>query len=195
MNFFITKWKIDGMDILVILMCSLLTVMISAAISPYNQSINIITSADAQLLPPPSISTLNEHHITDKESAVRNDSRQLPPVLEPPSIEILTKVLREGKNVIRINVSSVAEIDYCSISFLKGSTKKTVDCVEDRGSIYKGLVEAKPPYQPIEINARDVYGDSTFSVERIDVVPREPILNQVWNMINGLFSAVHSPFF
>jgi hypothetical protein len=114
--------------------------------------------------------------------------------LEPPSIEILTKVLREGKNVIRINVSSEAEIDYCSISFLKESTKKTVDCVEDRGSIYKGLVDAKPPYQPIEVNARDVYGDSTFSVERVDVVSREPILNQVWNMINGLFSAIHSYF-
>jgi hypothetical protein len=194
MNSFITKWKIDRMDILVILMCFLWTVMVSAAISPYNQSINIITAADAQLLPPPSISTLNEHHITDKESAVRNDSRQLPPVLEPPSIEILTKVLREGKNVIRINVSSEAEIDYCSISFLKESTKKTVDCVEDRGSIYKGLVDAKPPYQPIEVNARDVYGDSTFSVERVDVVSREPILNQVWNMINGLFSAIHSYF-
>jgi hypothetical protein len=194
MNSFITKWKIDRMDILVILMCFLWTVMVSAAISPYNQSINIITAADAQLLPPPSISTLNEHHITDKESAVRNDSRQLPPVLEPPSIEILTKVLREGKNVIRINVSSEAEIDYCSISFLKESTKKTVDCVEDRGSIYKGLVDAKPPYQPIEVNARDVYGDSTFSIERVDVVSREPILNQVWNMINGLFSAIHSYF-
>jgi hypothetical protein len=169
--------------------------MISVATSPYSQSINIIAAADAQLLPPPSVSTFNEHHVIDKESAVRNDSRQLPPVLEPPSIEVLTKVLHEGKNVIRINVSSEAEIDYCSISFLKESIKKTVDCVEDKGSIYKGLVEANPPYQPIEISARDVYGDSSFRVEIIDVVPREPILNQVWNMINGLFSAVHSPFF
>jgi hypothetical protein len=165
---------------------SLLFLLIIA--NPLICNINIIIPANSQFLPVP---PLQNKDMEDKENLIQK-SRQLPTPVQPPEIEILTKDLIEGKNVVRINVSSKATINNCKITFTKDHTRRTVDCVEDNGSIYKALIDAKPPYQILEIRARDIYGDSSITIEKLSVIPQVPVLTQIWDLLQDFFSDLSS---
>jgi hypothetical protein len=170
-----------------IILSTLLLLLSMAILLIYNN--NIIVNVKAQLLlPGPPLSSSNIPDTRDKENSIQN--KQFLAEFQPPEIEFLTKVLSEGKNVIKINVSSEVEIDYCKIIFTKEQTKKTIDCVQDKGSIYKGLIDAKPPSQRVEVHARDVYGDSTYSIETIKVAVTPSFQSQIWNLFHGLLSSL-----
>jgi hypothetical protein len=151
---------------------------------------NVKVNAQIFLLPPPPPTPDNK--IRNEEKMIPN-SKQYSSQFQPPTIDLITKELRQGKNVIRINVISEAQINYCKIKFFKqDATLKTVDCVKDHGSMYKGLVDAKPPYQILEVHARDIYGDSTSSVKSLKVIPALPIQDQIWNLLSGLMASMRS---
>jgi hypothetical protein len=167
---------------------SLVSLLLSSNLLIYYDNSNIV-AVNAQDLPAPPRPTLDKE-IEDKENVI--EKRQFPTAFQPPTVKVITELLKEGKNVIRINASSDAAINYCKITFSKEATKRTVDCVEDKGSIYKALIDAKPPYQTVEIQVRDIYGDSTTSIEKLNVASQQPILNQIWNLLVQLFSTVNS---
>lgn len=105
---------------------------------------------------------------------------------EPPKVEVLTKELKQGKNVIRVNITSEAGISNCKIDYVIKSIKKVVDCVNDHNTVYKALIDADPPSQTVEIYARDIYGDSTDNIEKLNVVPQPPILDLIWNSLSHI---------
>jgi hypothetical protein len=185
------KLKRNSKSARIIKVAVLVSVIIASAANLLNDSISTV-NVSAQLVPlPPAMPNLNsQDDLAENKDAIR--TRQLPAGFQPPVIEILTKVLKEGKNVIRVNVSSEAEINYCIISFPRGDEKRIADCVQDKGSVYKGLIDANPPSQIVEVHAKDTYGDSAFGVERINVVPQGSVLNQVWNLVQGLYSTLRS---
>jgi|GEM_PF-2771913 hypothetical protein len=120
------------------------------------------------------------------DSAVIVDSKLFPTSHEPPNVELLTKELIQGKNVIKVSITSESGINNCKISYLKQGTMKTVDCVNDHDTVYKALIDADPPSQTIQIYARDIYGDSTDSIERLNVVPQPSIIDLIWNSLSHL---------
>jgi hypothetical protein len=168
---------------------SLVSLLLSSNSLIYYDNSNIVAVNAQYLLASPPLPTLDKE-IKDKENAIQKG--QFPTAFQPPTVEVITKALKEGKNVIRINASSEAAINYCKITFSKEATKRTVDCVQDKGSIYKALIDAKHPYQTVEIQVRDIYGDSTTSIEKLNVASQLPIPNQIWNLLAQLFSAVNS---
>jgi hypothetical protein len=167
---------------------SLVSLLSSSSLIYYDNN-NIVAVNAQQYLPASPLPTLDKE-IEDKENAIQKG--QFPTAFQPPTVEVITKVLKEGKNVIRINASSEAAINYCKITFSKEAIKRTVDCVEDKDSIYKALIDAKPPYQTVEIQVRDIYGDSTTSIEKLNVASQPPILNQIWNFFTQLFLSLSS---
>ena len=151
---------------------------------------NVKVNAQNFLPPPPPPAPDNK--IGNEDKVIPN-SKQYSSQFQAPTIDVITKELRQGKNVIRISVTSEAQINFCKIKFFKqDATLKTVDCVKDHGSVYKGLVDAKPPYQILEVHARDVYGDSASSVKRLNVFPQLPIQDQIWNLLSGLMASMRS---
>jgi hypothetical protein len=150
---------------------------------------NVKVNAQNFLPPPP---PTFDNKIANEEKVIPN-SKQYSSQFQPPKIDVITKELRQGKNVIRISVTSEAQINYCKIKYFKqDATLKTVDCVKDHGMTYKGLIDAKPPYQILEVHARDVYGDSASSVKRLNVFPQLPIQDQIWNLLSGLMASMRS---
>lgn len=147
--------------------------------------------AKAQFLAPPQPQNTVEK-IQKKDTAIEN--RQFSKEFQPPRLEILTKELWEGKNVIRIKVISQAPIDDCKINFLKQRIMRTVDCVNDHGNVYKALIDADPPYQIVDVTARDIYGDSSATSFRLNVSTQSVYLHQIWNMLSGLFSSMSDTF-
>ena len=147
--------------------------------------------AKAQFLAPPQPQNSDEK-IEKKDTAIEN--RQFPKEFQPPRLEMLTKGLWEGKNVIRIKVISQAPIDDCKINFLKQRNIRTVDCVNDHGNIYKALVDAEPPYQILDVTARDIYGDGSAINFRLNVSTQSVYQHQIWNLLSGFFSSMSDTF-
>ncbi len=148
-------------------------------------------SAKAQFLAPPQPQNSDEK-IEKKDQAIEN--RQFPKEFQPPRLEILSKELWEGKNVIRLKVISQAPIDDCKINFLKQRNTRTVDCVNDHGNIYKGLVDADPPYQILNVTARDIYGYSSGISLRLNVSAQSVYQHHIWNLVSGFFSSIDDIF-
>jgi hypothetical protein len=149
-------------------------------------------SVSGQFLPPPP--PISDQNMGGNRPPLVERDFQFPKGFQPPSIGIMTKDLSEGKNVFRINISSEAPIENCKITFTKGDTKKTEDCVADRGTVFKALIDAKPPYQTVNIYARDIYGDSSSTVEKIQVVPTPPLFESIWNSLNQMGNLTNQLF-
>jgi hypothetical protein len=148
-------------------------------------------SAKAQFLAPPTPQNSDEN-IEKMVQAAEN--KQFPKEFQPPRIEMLTKELWEGKNVIRIKVISQAPIDDCKINFLKQRNIRTVDCVNEHGNTYKGLVDAEPPTQILDVTARDLYGDSSAVSFKLDVSAQSFYQHKIWNLLTGLFTPISNTF-
>lgn len=139
------------------------------------------TNVNAQLIHIPSYSSTAK--ITDIGKV---ENKLFPNVHKPPNIEVLSKELKQGKNVIRVNVTSEAGIDNCKIKYVRQGSMKTVDCVNDHNTVYKALIDADPPSSTIEIYVQDIYGDTTDSIKRLNVVPQPSILDLIWNSFSGI---------
>ena len=57
-----------------------------------------------------------------------------------------------------------------------------------------GLVDAEPPYQILDVTARDIYGDSSAISFRPDVSAQSVYKHQIWNLLSGLFSHINDIF-
>lgn len=147
----------------------------------------VTVSLYAQFLPPPVPNLSTE----DNDKKIEEREFLIPKGFQPPEIKILTDVLREGVNVFKVNVTSEAPIDDCKIKFKKDDVEKTVDCVKDSGTIFKALVNAKPPNQTVQINARDIYGDSTSTINELSVLPRSNILVDIWESFGALIRSLN----
>ncbi len=143
-------------------------------------------SLSAQFLPPP-VPNLN---IEDADkNQIREKEFQFPKAFQPPVIEFMNEVLRDGKNVFKINITSEAPIEVCKIKFTKGEVQKTVDCVKDTGTIYKALVDATQPSQTVYINASDIYGDSSSTVKKLRVLPQLTFSEVIWNSLSSMIDS------
>jgi hypothetical protein len=146
----------------------------SIVMSPINT-----IGASAQFLIPP-VPDLN---VDENEIQVEERQFQFRKSFQPPTIEVMTKVLTDGKNVFRMNITSEAPIEDCKITFAKGDAKRTEDCVKDIGTVFKALIDAKQPFQTVHIDARDIYGDSSSTVEKLSVLPKPTINEAIWNSL------------
>ena len=146
----------------------------------------IEVSAQFISIPPPPPSATK---IDNKGKTV--ESGQFPNARQPPNVEVLTKELTQGKNVIKVKITSEAGIDYCKIKYLKQGSMKTVDCVNDQNNIYKSLIDANIPLQTIEVYVIDIYGDSTTISKKLNVIPQSSILDLVWNNLLHFLYSLH----
>lgn len=149
-------------------------------------------SVSGQFLPPPP--PIPDQNMGGNRPPLVENDFQFPKAFQPPSIGIITKDLSEGKNVFKINLTSEAPIENCKITFTKGDLIKTEDCVADRGTVFKALIDAKPPYQTVNIYARDIYGDSSSTVEKIHVVPTPTLFESIWYSLNQMGNLTNQLF-
>lgn len=159
--------------------CIILLMMISVGVS----------YTGAQMIPLP----VPELRIQDSfKGEIGERELQFPKVFQPPIIEVMTDPLTEGKNVFRINITSEAPIEDCKITFMRDEIKKTEDCVEDTGSVFKALIDAKEPYQTVQVDARDLYGDSSTMVKKLQVVSQPSIADALGSSLNNLLGSTRN---
>ncbi|MEW5841000.1 MAG: hypothetical protein AB1753_08350 [Thermoproteota archaeon] len=87
------------------------------------------------------------------------------------SVEILTKELTDGKNVVYAKISHGAPMQTVQMSFAHQGRIKTVDMVHDLNDVYKGLADVRPPSSVIVVRAVDTGGNVGSATAWIAVKP------------------------
>lgn len=140
-------------------------------------------AANAQLpqipLPPPFSSTDDANN--SNLFAAPNDH-------DRPEIEILSKELKEGKNVLEVKVSDASDLKSRHVQYVSEGRVKITDLVRDHDNVYLALVEAQRPSSIIVVDIIDAAGNRAVVTEEFNVTESMSILDQFFSFLGSIFS-------
>jgi len=131
--------------------------------------------------PPPPIQGSNEEDVREHDKNLNDKSA--------PVIEILTKDLTEGKNLIRVSITDDSGIASATVKYVDHGFIKSSDLVNEEGSEYKGLIHVLPPSGVLVFSASDSQGNVAEVPKWFDVHPvQRNFLDNFIDWITSMFS-------
>jgi len=105
---------------------------------------------------------------------------------KPPVIEVLTKDLKQGKNVFKVKITDASGIGLREVKFVQNGAIRIADLVKDYDNVYKTIVTVQPPSAVIVINVEDGNGNRATSGNSFNVAVTTDIFSQIWNFFKFL---------
>lgn len=137
----------------------------------------ILTSlqSNAQIIPiPPPAPEIKRENNRD---TIKSDN-------SPPHIEVLTTELRQGKNVIKVEITDESSIKSREVRYVHDGWIRSTDLVKDQNNIYKALVTVEPPSAVVVINAEDIYENKVSIAKLLSVTFPPDLFSQIWDFLN-----------
>lgn len=106
----------------------------------------------------------------------------------PPEIEVLTKELTEGKNVVEVLIFDDSDIKIKQIVYVKQGSLSMTSLVEDSKNHYVGLIESLPPTTIIRVDATDSANNKATIYEKIIVTESHDFFANLFSSISKIFS-------
>lgn len=129
--------------------------------------------------PPPSNSGLDK----DKDLKIAKGDKI------PPKIEVLTKELKRGKNVVEVRITDDSDIKTKQIIYVKKGALSSTSLVEDSKDHYIGLIEALAPSTVIRVDAIDAAQNRATIYKQIVVTESVDFFSNFFSSISKIFSA------
>jgi len=106
----------------------------------------------------------------------------------PPQIEVLTKELRQGKNVLEIRITDDSDIKTKQIVFVKQGSLSSTSLVEDSKNHYVGLIEVLPPSTVIRVDATDAAQNKATIYKQMIVTEPQDFFANFFASLSRIFS-------
>lgn len=119
--------------------------------------------------PPPSNSDLGR----DKELKIAKGDKT------PPKIEVITKELRQGKNVVEVRIIDDSDLKTKLIVYVKNRGLSSTSLVEDSENHYVGLIESLPPSTVIRIDATDAANNKATIYKQLVVKEQNDFFSSI----------------
>jgi len=143
----------------------------------------IQSNAQSPPVPPPPAASIEYSNEEDVREGPPSDNKYA------PVIEILTKELVEGKNLIRARVSDNSSIAFVKVSYAEGGFITSSNLVLEGGTTYKGLVSVLPPSTVLVFEAVDAEGNSGQASKWFSVSPiQKNVIDQFLGWLRSLFA-------
>jgi hypothetical protein len=145
--------------------------------------------AKAQLVPiPPPAQQLKATHL-DLESIQLNNSTS------SPTVQVLTTLLIEGRNVFKVKITDNSDIMHAEIIYFRDRQLVAQELVREPNNIYNALIDAHLPSTVVVTNVVDVHGKTASVVEILNVttLPKS-IFGQITNFLSGVGKSIVSIF-
>lgn len=114
--------------------------------------------------PPPGSAGEDGAGTGDNLSATPNDRN-------PPKIKVVTKELREGKNVLIVEISDASHLKSRQVKYANEGKIKFSDLARDHDNVYHALITVNQPSSIIVIDVTDAAGNRATVTEEIPVGP------------------------
>ena len=106
----------------------------------------------------------------------------------PPEIEVLTKELTEGKNVVEVLILDDSDIKIKQIVYVKQGSLSMTSLVEDSKNHYVGLIDVLPPSTVIRVDATDSANNKVTIYKQITVTEPKDFFSNFFSSISKIFS-------
>lgn len=119
-------------------------------------------------------------------SNLRNDTT-------PPKIIIITNILHEGNNVLKLKIEDESPLKLRGINFTQGNKNIETYLAKEQNQEYIALVKVVPPFTEIQVRAVDVNDNAARLVQQIKVeswfntIISSITNNPIWKNTQSLF--------
>jgi hypothetical protein len=119
-------------------------------------------------------------------SNLRNDTK-------PPKIIIITNILHEGNNVLKLRIEDESPLKLRGINFTQGNKNIETYLAKEQNQEYIALVKVVPPFTEIQVRAVDVNDNAARLVQQIkvenwfDMIISYITNNPIWKNTQSLF--------
>jgi len=142
----------------------------------------LLTPAHGQFLPLPPPLQNNPSKLPPNfdEFQVSNDK-------DPPIINMITSELKEGKNLIFIEIIDDSPLKSRQLKYAYQGQIKVINLVKDKENVYKGLIYGTPPKNVLEISAKDYNENMAVLQIEIKVIESKNILQLIFSWFKEIF--------
>lgn len=136
----------------------------------------------AQFVPVPPPSSVVEQQSKDLHAAANDKS--------PPKIEILTKLLSEGKSVFKVSIKDESGIASAFIKYVNDGKIKTEALLPRGGDLYEALIDIHPPSRIVELQAVDAAGNTLNTYATFDVLSPNDLFSRIRQILTQWWESV-----
>jgi hypothetical protein len=145
-------------------------------------SIGFARAQPIPLLPPP----FPEKSI-EVEKIAENDR-------SPPTIEILTTDLHEGKNVFKVRITDDSSLRTREVKYVHDSQLRVDGLFRDQNDVYKALIDIHPPSRIVEVTAGDANGNIVSAFGEYQISKSQDIFLQINDMLSQVINYFQNLF-
>jgi hypothetical protein len=87
----------------------------------------------------------------------------------PPKITIITDILHEGNNVLKLKIEDESPLKIRGINFTQGSKSIETYLAKEQNQEYIALLKVLPPFTEVQVRAVDVNDNAARLVQQIEV--------------------------
>lgn len=119
-------------------------------------------------------------------SNLRNDTT-------PPKIIIMTNILHEGNNVLKLKIEDESPLKLRGLNYTQGNKNIETYLAKEQNQEYIALVKVIPPFTEIQVRAVDVNDNTARLVQQIKVenwfnmIISSITNNPIWKNTQSLF--------
>jgi len=111
----------------------------------------------------------------------------------PPKIIIMTDILHEGTNVLKLKIEDESPLKIRGLNFTQGNKSIDTYLAKEQNQEYIALLKVVPPYTEVQVRAVDLNDNSARLVQQIkvekwvDLILSSITNNPVWKNAVSLF--------
>jgi len=111
----------------------------------------------------------------------------------PPKITIMTNILHEGNNVLKLKIEDESPLKIRGLNFTQGNKSIDTYLAKEQNQEYKALLKVVPPFTEVQVRAVDVNDNSATLVQQIkvekwvDLIISSITNNPLWKNALSLF--------
>jgi hypothetical protein len=112
----------------------------------------------------------------------------------PPTIEILTAELHEGKNVFRVRITDESSLRTREVKYVRDSQLTIDGLFRDRDNVYKALIDISAPSRIVMVTAGDANGNVVSAFREYEITKSRDIFTEIIDMLSQIFSYFQNLF-
>jgi hypothetical protein len=111
----------------------------------------------------------------------------------PPKITIMTNILHEGNNVLKLKIEDESPLKIRGLNFTQGNKSIDTYLAKEQNQEYIALLKVVPPFTEVQVRAVDVNDNSARLVQQIkvekwvDLILSSITNNPLWENALSLF--------
>lgn len=106
-----------------------------------------------------------------------------------PRLQLITPELKEGKNVLKVELSDKSAIIYSSVKYVKNGQLTLTSLTHDQGSVYKVLLDVKRPLAVVVFDLVNIDNVHIKEMKKLTVQSDSSLWDKILEWLKSITSS------